>query len=100
MLVSSSAPILASLPLRGRKLTDEESPFFKVFFKLLEDESHYTKKWGGGGERIAEEIKRNVGMIREGKILELCLFWGKNSLREEKTQLLLSAPSPPHGDTQ
>lgn len=55
---------------------------------------------GGGGERIAEEIKRNVGMIREGKILELCLFWGKNSLREEKTQLLLSAPSPPHGDTQ
>lgn len=56
----------------------------------------------GGGERIAEEIRRNVGMIREGKILELCLFFflGKNSLREEKIQLLLSALSPPHGDKQ
>ena len=27
-------------------------------------------------KRIAEEIKRNVGMIREGKTLESCLFLG------------------------
>lgn len=57
MLVSPSGPPTASLPLRGRKLKDAESPFFKVFFKLLEDESLYTKKWGWGRKdcRINQE---------------------------------------------
>lgn len=53
-------PPIASLPLRGRKLKDEESPFFKVFFKLLGNESHYTKK-GGWGRKDCRRNQEECG---------------------------------------
>lgn len=45
-------------------------------------------------ERFAEEIKGNVGMMREGKTLESCLFLGTVREREKKYSCYYQPPPP------